>query len=97
GRSCLEAVLDYSTTREQFGKPIGGFQLTQSKIADMAVRVQNGRLLALHLGKREDAGKLGPQQVSFGKLDNVRGAMEVARSARSVLGANGISLEYPVI
>ncbi|TDC95054.1 acyl-CoA dehydrogenase [Saccharopolyspora aridisoli] len=97
GRSCLEAALDYATSREQFGRPIGGFQLTQSKLADMAVRVQNGRLLALHLGKRKDAGKLSPQQVSFGKLDNVRGALEVARTARTILGANGISLEYPVI
>lgn len=97
GRACLEAAVDYATNRTQFGKPIAGFQLTQSKIADMAVRVQNGRLLALQLGKRKDAGKLLPQQVSFGKLDNVRGAMEVARSARTVLGANGISLEYPVI
>ncbi|WP_433872126.1 acyl-CoA dehydrogenase family protein [Saccharopolyspora sp. CA-218241] len=97
GRACLEAALDYATTREQFGRPIAGFQLTQSKLADMAVRVQNGRLLALHLGKRKDAGQLSPQQVSFGKLDNVRGALEVARSARTVLGANGISLEYPVI
>jgi glutaryl-CoA dehydrogenase len=97
GRSCLEAALDYSTSREQFGRPIAGFQLTQSKLADMAVRVQNGRLLALHLGKRKDAGQLSPQQVSFGKLDNVRGALEVARTARTILGANGISLEYPVI
>ncbi|GAA4614385.1 acyl-CoA dehydrogenase family protein [Saccharopolyspora hordei] len=97
GRACLEAALDYATTREQFGRPIGGFQLTQGKLADMAVRVQNGRLLALHLGRRKDAGQLVPQQVSFGKLDNVRGALEVARTARTILGANGISLEYPVI
>ncbi|RCW43945.1 glutaryl-CoA dehydrogenase [Halopolyspora algeriensis] len=96
-RNCLEAALDYSRSREQFGKPIAGFQLTQSKLADMAVRVNNGRLLALHLGRRKDAGTLLPQQVSFGKLDNVRGALEVARTARTVLGANGISLEYPVI
>ncbi|GAA3361203.1 acyl-CoA dehydrogenase family protein [Saccharopolyspora gregorii] len=96
-RDCLETALDYARGREQFGKPIAGFQLTQQKLADMAVRVQNARLLALHLGKRKDAGTLLPQQVSFGKLDNVRGALEVARSARTVLGANGISLEYPVI
>lgn len=96
-RDCLETALDYARSREQFGKPIAGFQLTQQKLADMAVRVQNARLLALHLGKRKDAGTLLPQQVSFGKLDNVRGALEVARSARTVLGANGISLEYPVI
>ncbi|MBA8825747.1 glutaryl-CoA dehydrogenase [Saccharopolyspora lacisalsi] len=96
-RSCLETALEYSTDRQQFGRPIGGFQLTQSKLADMAVRVHNGRLLALHLGRRKDAGTLLPQQVSFGKLDNVRGALEVARTARTVLGAGGISLEYPVI
>ncbi|WP_243789066.1 acyl-CoA dehydrogenase family protein [Saccharopolyspora gloriosae] len=96
-RDCLETVLDYAGSREQFGKPLAGFQLTQQKLADMAVRVQNGRLLALHLGKRKDAGTLLPQQVSFGKLDNVRGALEVARTSRTILGANGISLEYPVI
>ncbi|SDK38007.1 glutaryl-CoA dehydrogenase [Actinopolyspora mzabensis] len=95
--SCLRAALDYSTTREQFGKPLAGHQLTQSKLADMAVRVHNARLLALHLGRRKDEGRLLPQQVSFGKLDNVRGALEVARTARTVLGANGISLEYPVM
>lgn len=97
GRACLEAAVDYATQRTQFDKPIAGFQLTQSKIADMAVRVNNAKLLALHLGNRKDAGTLLPQQVSFGKLDNVRGALEVARTARTVLGANGISLEYPVI
>ncbi|GAB2682158.1 acyl-CoA dehydrogenase family protein [Saccharopolyspora gloriosae] len=96
-RDCLETVLDYAGTREQFGKPLAGFQLTQQKLADMAVRVHNARLLALHLGKRKDAGTLLPQQVSFGKLDNVRGALDVARTARTILGANGISLEYPVI
>ncbi|MHA6803189.1 acyl-CoA dehydrogenase family protein [Salinifilum ghardaiensis] len=97
GEACLRAARDYAAQREQFGRPIAGFQLTQQKLADMAVRVQNGRLLALHLGKRKDAGTLLPQQISFGKLDNVRGAVEVARTARTILGANGISLEYPVI
>jgi glutaryl-CoA dehydrogenase len=96
-RACLDAALDYAGSREQFGRPIAGFQLTQAKLADMAVIVHKGRLLALHLGRRKDAGTLLPQQVSFGKLDNVRGALEVARTARTVLGANGISLEYPVI
>lgn len=96
-RNCLETALDYAKNREQFGRPLAGFQLTQSKLADMAVRVHNGRLLALHLGKRKDSGSLLPQQVSFGKLDNVRGALEVARASRTILGANGISLEYPVI
>ncbi|MHA6799128.1 acyl-CoA dehydrogenase family protein [Bounagaea algeriensis] len=97
GEACLRAARDYAVQREQFGRPIAGFQMTQQKLADMAVRVQNGRLLALHLGKRKDAGTLLPQQISFGKLDNVRGAAEVARTARTILGANGISLEYPVI
>jgi glutaryl-CoA dehydrogenase len=97
GRACLDEAVAYAKDRVQFDRPIGSFQLTQSKLADMAVRVQNGQLLALHLGKRKDAGTLLPQQVSFGKLDNVRGALEVARTARTILGANGISLEYPVI
>ncbi len=96
-RNCLETALDYARTREQFDRPIAGFQLTQGKLADMAVRVNNARLLALHLGKRKDVGTLLPQQVSFGKLDNVRGALEVARTARTILGANGISLEYPIM
>lgn len=96
-RDCLEAALDYAGSREQFGRPIAAFQLTQQKLADMAVRVHSGRLLALHIGRRKDAEKLIPQQISFGKLDNVRSALEVARTARTVLGANGISLEYPVI
>ena len=96
-RDCLGTAMDYARTREQFDRPIAGFQLTQGKLADMAVRVNNARLLALHLGKRKDAGTLLPQQVSFGKLDNVRGALEVARTARTILGANGISLEYPIM
>jgi glutaryl-CoA dehydrogenase len=96
-RSCLEAALDYAGSREQFGRPIAGFQLTQAKLADMAICVHSGRLLARHLGRRKDAGSLLPQQISFGKLENVRAALEVARTARTVLGANGISLEYPVI
>jgi glutaryl-CoA dehydrogenase len=96
-RDCLETALDYTGSREQFGRPIAGFQLTQSKLADMAVRVHSGRLIARHVGRRKDAGRLLPQQISFGKLENVRAALEVARTARTMLGANGISLEYPVI
>ncbi|GGV67341.1 MULTISPECIES: acyl-CoA dehydrogenase family protein [Streptomyces] len=96
-RSCFEAALDYARTREQFGKPIGGFQLTQGKLADMAVELHKGILLAHHLGRRMDAGRLRPEQVSFGKLNNVREAIEICRTARTVLGANGISLEYPVM
>ncbi|MBX5468959.1 MAG: acyl-CoA dehydrogenase family protein [Thermoleophilaceae bacterium] len=96
-RSCYEAALEYSTTREQFGRPIGGFQLTQKKLADMVVEVGRGTLLAHHLGRLKDEGRLTPEQVSFGKLANVDAALRVARSARTVLGANGVTLEYPVI
>ncbi|MEX1038831.1 MAG: acyl-CoA dehydrogenase family protein [Acidimicrobiia bacterium] len=93
-RACYEAALSYSKEREQFDKPIASFQLTQRKLVEMMVAVQRGTLLALHLGRRKDSGTLTPQQVSFGKFDNVRNALDVARSARSVLGANGITLEY---
>ncbi|MFF7679204.1 acyl-CoA dehydrogenase family protein [Actinacidiphila glaucinigra] len=96
-RSSFEAALEYSRTREQFGRPIGGFQLTQAKLADMALELHKGILLAHHLGRRMDAGTLRPEQVSFGKLNNVREAIEICRTARTVLGANGISLEYPVM
>ncbi|MFF4525930.1 acyl-CoA dehydrogenase family protein [Streptomyces bluensis] len=96
-RTCFEAAVDYARTREQFGKPIGGFQLTQAKLADMAVELHKGILLAHHLGRRMDAGRLRPEQVSFGKLNNVREAIEICRTARTILGANGISLEYPVM
>jgi glutaryl-CoA dehydrogenase len=96
-RSCFEAALGYATTREQFGRPIGGFQLTQRKLADMLVELQKGTLLALHLGRMKDDGRLRPEQVSLGKLNNVREALAIAREARTVLGANGITLEYPVM
>ncbi|NUT24578.1 MAG: acyl-CoA dehydrogenase [Streptomyces sp.] len=96
-RSCFEAAVDYAKTREQFGRPIGGFQLTQAKLADMALELHKGILLAHHLGRRMDAGRLRPEQVSFGKLNNVREAIDICRTARTILGANGISLEYPVM
>ncbi|CAL9617603.1 Acyl-CoA dehydrogenase, short-chain specific [Streptomyces sp. enrichment culture] len=96
-RTCFETAVAYAKTREQFGRPIGGFQLTQAKLADMAVELHKGILLAHHLGRRLDAGSLRPEQVSFGKLNNVREAIEICRTARTVLGANGISLEYPVM
>ena len=95
-RSCYETALAYSLEREQFGVPIGSFQLTQRKLVEMMVTVQRGTLVALHLGRRKDEGKLTPEQISFGKFDNVRNALEVARTARGILGANGITLEYPV-
>jgi glutaryl-CoA dehydrogenase len=96
-RACYESALEYATTREQFGKPIGGFQLTQRKLANMLVEVQRGTLLAFHLGRMKDDGRLRPEQVSLGKLANVNAALDVAREARGVLGASGITLEYPVI
>jgi glutaryl-CoA dehydrogenase len=96
-RACFESALEYAKTREQFGKPLGGFQLTQRKLADMVVELSKGHLLALHLGRMKDEGRLRPEQVSLGKLNNVREALAIAREARSILGANGITLEYPVI
>ena len=96
-RACYETALDYSLTREQFGEPIASFQLTQAKLADMAAAVQQGYLLALHLGRLKDDGRLASEQISMGKQQNVRAALAVARSARSLLGANGVTLEYPVM
>ncbi|MET8458046.1 acyl-CoA dehydrogenase family protein [Streptomyces parvulus] len=96
-RSSFETAVEYAKSREQFGRPIGGFQLTQAKLADMAVELHKGILLAHHLGRRMDAGRLRPEQVSFGKLNNVREAIDICRTARTILGANGISLEYPVM
>ncbi len=96
-RACYEAALGYAAERNAFGGPISRFQLTQQKLVEMMIAVQRGTLLALHLGRLRDAGRLSAAQISVGKLDNVRMALEVARTARGVLGANGITLEYPVI
>jgi glutaryl-CoA dehydrogenase len=96
-RSCFEAAAEYARTREQFGQKIGGFQLTQRKLAWMLADLQRAQLLALHLGRLKEAGKITPEQVSLGKMSNVRTAIEIAREARTVLGANGVTLEYPVI
>ncbi|NLA65020.1 MAG: acyl-CoA dehydrogenase [Leucobacter sp.] len=96
-RSSIEVARRYSMERVQFGKPIGGFQLTQQKLADMSLEYTKGYLLAMHLGRRKDQNNLRPEQVSIGKLNNVREAIEICRTARTILGANGISLEYPVI
>ncbi|MCY4103794.1 MAG: acyl-CoA dehydrogenase family protein [bacterium] len=96
-RSCYEAALSYSAGRNAFGGPISRFQLTQQKLVEMMIAVQRGTLLALHLGRLRDAGRLSAAQISVGKLDNVRMALDVARTARGVLGANGITLEYPVV
>ncbi|MBK7323369.1 acyl-CoA dehydrogenase family protein [Candidatus Neomicrothrix sp.] len=96
-RACYEAALDYAGERVQFDRPISSFQLTQRKLVEMMVAVQRGTLVAMHLGRMKDAGTLATPHVSFGKMDNVAMAREVAGTARSVLGANGITLEYPVM
>jgi glutaryl-CoA dehydrogenase len=96
-RTCFETAVEYSKTRVQFGKPIGSFQITQEKLANMLLELEKGILLALHLGRLKDEGRLHPEQVSFGKLNNVREALAICREARTILGANGITLEYPVI
>ncbi len=96
-RSCYETALEYATTRVQFDRPIAGFQLTQEKLVNMLLELNKGTLLAWHLGRMKDAGKLHGAHVSFGKLNNVRAALAIAREARTILGANGVTLEYPVI
>jgi glutaryl-CoA dehydrogenase len=96
-RACFESALEYSLDRRQFDRPIASFQIQQQKLAMMALEVNRASLLALHLGRLKDAGRLRPEQVSMGKLGNVNAALEVARTARQVLGANGVTLEYPVI
>ncbi len=96
-RDCLDTAIDYAITREQFDRPLAGFQLTQRKLADMGVALGNGMLLALHLGRLKDEHRIRPEQVSVGKLNNARTALDIARESRSILGANGVTLEYPVI
>ena len=96
-RACFECALDYARERIVFGKPIAGYQLTQEKLAEMALEINRATLVTLHLGRMKDDGTLRPEHVSLGKMGNVRGAIEVARSARTILGANGVTLEYPVI
>jgi glutaryl-CoA dehydrogenase len=96
-RTCLESAIEYARTREQFGKPIGSFQLTQAKLSWMAADLYRSQLLALHLGRLKEAGSVTPVQVSIAKMANVRAAIEIARQARTVLGASGVTLEYPPI
>jgi glutaryl-CoA dehydrogenase len=96
-RACFETAADYARTREQFGRKIGAFQLTQRKLAWMLADLQRSQLLALHLGRLKEAGTITPEQISLGKMSNVRTAIEIAREARTILGANGVTLEYPVI
>jgi glutaryl-CoA dehydrogenase len=96
-RDCLETAIDYACSREVFDKPLAAFQLTQAKLADMALELGKGQLLALHLGRLKDRHELRAEQVSLGKLNSVREAIAIARECRTILGANGITLEYPVL
>jgi glutaryl-CoA dehydrogenase len=96
-RDCLETAIAYTGDRQIFDKPLAGYQLTQAKLADMTLELGKGMLLALHLGSLKDAGKLRPEQVSLGKLNNVREAIAIARECRTLLGAAGITLEYPIM
>ena len=96
-RACYESALEYAKNRIAFDKPIAAFQLTQAKLVNMLLELNKGMLLALHIGRMKDAGTASPEHVSFGKLNNVREALTIAREARTILGANGVTLEYPVI
>jgi glutaryl-CoA dehydrogenase len=96
-RTCLESAIEYAQTREQFGKPIGSFQLTQAKLSWMATDLYRSQLLALHVGRLKEQGSVTPVQVSIAKMTNVRSAIDIARQARTVLGASGVTLEYPPI
>ena len=97
GVACYESALEYAKTRVQYGRPIAGFQLTQRKLVDMMLELQKAQLVAWRLGMLKDAGALDPRQISVGKLNNVREALDVAREARTILGASGITTEYPVM
>jgi glutaryl-CoA dehydrogenase len=96
-RDALTATIDYACSRTQFGRPIAGFQLTQKKLADMAVSLNQAQLVARRLGDLTDAGQIKPHQISFGKFANVRAALDICRDARSILGGSGITTEYPVL
>ena len=96
-RDCYETALAYSKEREQFGKPVSSFQLTQQKLVDMALEIEKGLLVAWRIGRLKDEGRVRPEHISFGKLNNVREALEVAREARTILGGNGVTLDYPIM
>ena len=96
-RACLDAAINRSKSRDVFGKPIGSFQLTQAKLADMTLEYEKGVLLALHIGRQKDAGTLNIAQISVGKLNSVREALKIAREARTILGGDGITGEFPVM
>ena len=96
-RDCYECALEYSKEREQFGKPVSSFQLTQQKLVNMMLEIEKGLLVAWRIGRLKDEGKVRPEHISFGKLNNVREALEIAREARTILGGNGVTLEYPIM
>ncbi|MFF4339062.1 acyl-CoA dehydrogenase family protein [Kitasatospora sp. NPDC001540] len=96
-RDCYRAAVEYARDRVQFGRPIGGFQLTQAKLVDMALELEKAYLVAVRIGRLKDEGRAQPAHISFGKLNNVRTALEIARTARTILGANGITTAYPVL
>lgn len=93
-RDAYQTALAYTSQRSQFGRPLASFQLTQQKLVGMVLEIQKGTLVALHTGRLKDAGKLRPEQISFGKLNNVRQAIDICRAARTLLGGNGITLAY---
>ena len=95
--ACYRSALEYAKARVQFDRPIAGYQLTQEKLVNMLTEITKGQLLALQLGRLKDEGKATATQISMAKLNNVREALQIAREARTILGANGISLEYPVM
>jgi glutaryl-CoA dehydrogenase len=95
--ACYRSALEYAKARVQFDRPIAGYQLTQEKLVNMLTEITKGQLLALQLGRLKDQGKATATQISMAKLNNVREALQIAREARTILGANGISLEYPVM
>ncbi len=96
-RDCYECALEYSKEREQFGKAISSFQLTQQKLVDMMMEIEKGLLVAWRIGRLKDEGNVRPEHISFGKLNNVREALDIAREARTILGGNGVTLEYPIM
>jgi len=96
-RACYECAVEYAKTRVAFDRPIGAFQLTQRKLVAMMLELDKALLLAMQIGRNKDAGRCSPEQISFGKLNNVRAALDIAREARTILAANGVTLEYPVI
>ncbi|GLW53470.1 acyl-CoA dehydrogenase family protein [Kitasatospora phosalacinea] len=96
-RDCYRAAVEYARDRVQFGRPIGAFQLTQAKLVDMAMELEKAYLVAVRIGRLKDEGRAQPAHISFGKLNNVRTALEIARTARTILGANGITTAYPVL